>query len=54
MITVTPAPHRLVRKPDGAPLAADGERVDLNSYWQRRIDDGDVVVIPADQPKKGK
>lgn len=54
MILVTPAPDRRVRKPDGQLLAADGERVEPNSYWQRRIADGDVVVIPADQPKKGK
>lgn len=46
-----PAPGRRVRKPDGALLATAGERVEVDTYWTRRLLDGDVVEI-ADQPAK--
>lgn len=39
-------PGLLVRKPEGGHLAADGETVTWSTYWQRRLDDGDVK-IPA-------
>lgn len=51
-VTLKPAADVVVRKQDGKPLAADGEAVELNSYWQRRLDDRDVVVVPAAKPKK--
>ena len=35
---------RLVRKPVGGYLAADGEEVNQESYWLRRLNDGDVVL----------
>jgi hypothetical protein len=38
-------------------LGADGEEVELNGYWQRRINDGDVVKLArkpaAKSQKKG-
>ncbi len=34
-----------VRKPVGGHLAAGGEWQNLDSYWQRRINDRDVEVI---------
>lgn len=37
-----------VRKPVNGHLAADGEWVNPESYWQRRINDGDV--LPATPP----
>lgn len=47
-----PAPGRDV--PDierGGLLAADGRNVEPTTYWQRRIDDGDVIEVdPADVP----
>lgn len=41
-----------VRKPDGSPLAPEGEAVEINSYWLRRLEDGDVAEAkPAKTPK---
>lgn len=40
-----------VRKPVGGHLAASGEAVNDESYWQRRIADGDVEL--CDPPKAG-
>jgi hypothetical protein len=47
-IFVKPAtPATLVRKPVGGYLAAEGQEVNLDSFWMRRIADGDVVGAPA-------
>lgn len=51
-MTLKPAADVVVRKQDGTPLAAAGEPVELSSYWQRRLNDGDVVAIAATKPKK--
>lgn len=42
-----PANEKLkVRKPDtGEYLSAEGEHVELTSYWRRRMKDGDVIDI---------
>lgn len=37
------APDLKVRKPVNGHLAANGEMVNAESYWLRRIADGDVV-----------
>lgn len=38
-----PVDGALVRRPDTqAPLAAEGEPVEMNSYWRRKLRDGDV------------
>ncbi len=52
---IKPADNRLVRDPvSGAPLRADGEVKPKNSYWLRRLKDGDVVVADQKKPvKKG-
>lgn len=52
---IKPADNRLVRDPvSGAPLRADGEAKPKNSYWLRRLKDGDVVVADQKKPvKKG-
>lgn len=34
-----------VRKPDGKHLRSDGESVEITSYWQRRIDSGEVIEV---------
>jgi hypothetical protein len=39
---IKPAPGLKVRKPDGGELKAEGEKVEINSYWLRRLADGDV------------
>jgi hypothetical protein len=40
-----PAARLKVRKPVGGHLAEGGEWQNLDSYWQRRINDQDVEVI---------
>lgn len=47
-----PAADLKVRKPDGRHLNPEGEPVELNSYWLRRIDDGDVVETAPPKPAK--
>lgn len=46
-----PAPDRIVPDPERGyqPLAAEGRRVEVTTYWQRRIDDNDVIDGPAEQ-----
>lgn len=36
-----------VRKPDGKHLKADGESVEVTSYWLRRLEAGEVVEVKA-------
>ncbi|MFC0710752.1 DUF2635 domain-containing protein [Azorhizophilus paspali] len=44
--TLKPADGRLVRHPaDYRPLAAEGEPVELNSYWRRKLKAGDVIEV---------
>lgn len=44
---------RQVRHPDdGRLLDPDGELVEMNSYWRRRVNAGDVVEV-KEQPKGG-
>lgn len=47
--TIKPAQEGLiVRRPDNArPLAAKGEEVEWSAFWQRRLNEGDVVVVSA-------
>lgn len=55
-ITVAPAPGRVVPDPAaGDALPAEGRRVPHNAYWQRRLQDNDVVLLaPAvTKTKKG-
>lgn len=43
--------HCLVRDPvSGAPLRAEGEAKPKNSYWLRRLKDGDVVETEPTTP----
>ena len=50
-IFVKPAtPDIKVRKPVNGYLAAEGEEVNTEAYWLRRIADGDVIgTKPAEQ-----
>lgn len=50
-LILAPAEGRQVRHPDGKLLAAEGETVLVDSYWYRRMNDGDVLIV---EPKKGK
>jgi len=49
-------PNTIVRVPErgNVPLSQDGEHVDNNSYWQRRLRDGDVVEFTPTKPKTNK
>lgn len=44
-------PPLKVRKPVGGHLPEGGDWVNLDSYWQRRINDGDVVVDTTATPE---
>lgn len=48
-----PADGRKVRRPDGPHMRADGELVEMTTYWRRRLRAGEVVEAqrPA-APKK--
>jgi len=46
-IVLKPAPGRMVRDPvTRRPLAADGEPVELDTFWRRRLAAGDVERAP--------
>jgi len=47
-----PVEGRLVRHPgeDKRPLDPQGEVVEFTTYWRRKLNAGDVVEVPAEQP----
>lgn len=49
-----PAEGLVVRKPDGRLLPPKGELVEMSSFWQRRLNDGDVVEADAEPIKSVK
>jgi len=50
-----PAGDNKVRRPDnGKHLKPEGEKVEINSYWQRRIAAGEVVEVTAAKPAPKK
>lgn len=51
-----PAPGRQVRDPfTGEPLPADGREVEFNTYYRRRLRDGDVLEgTPPQSPPPQK
>lgn len=57
-IYIKPAPGLTVRKPVGGYLAESGEEVNRDSYWLRRLADGDVLEVTppaaADKPAAKK
>lgn len=54
-IFIKPAtPGLKVRKPVNGHLAAEGEEVNAESYWLRRIADGDVTTGATPAPATGK
>jgi hypothetical protein len=45
-VVLKPTPGLSVRDPQTArPLHADGEPKELNSYWLRRLREGDVIRV---------
>lgn len=53
-ITIKPANGIYLRKEDGSILAIDGETVIASSYWLRRLDNGDIEIVPDSKPSKTK
>ena len=50
--TLKPAdPATLVRKPGGQRLIFDGERIEITSYWIRRLAAGEVVEVETKAAK---
>lgn len=49
-----PAGDRKVRRPDGYHLRATGERVEMNTYWRRRLAAGEVEEVKAAAKPKMK
>ena len=49
-------PELKVRKPVNGYLAAEGEEVNVDSYWLRRLADGDVIgqEAPVEKPPAAK
>lgn len=49
MITVKAAPGRVVRDPVSKKVILESGALvsDANSYWQRRLRDGDVLIVKA-------
>jgi hypothetical protein len=45
--------QRKVRKPVGGYLAADGEEVNDDTYWQRRLADKEVELMQSAPPAAG-
>lgn len=54
-LTLKPAPGLVVRDPTTRqPLAAEGEAKVLDTYWHRRLEEGDVTFVdePASAAKR--
>lgn len=54
-VFLKPASGRVVPYPErGRNLREDGEEVAINTYWQRRLNDGDVIKTkPVKAETKG-
>lgn len=54
IVRVKPAGHNMVRNPDAAMRHLDpaGEPVELNAYWHRRIEAGEVTLVKDTAPAK--
>ena len=51
-IFLVPRAGYIVRDPETKkPLPAEGMEVERSSYWVRRIQAGDVSVLPVSKPK---
>jgi len=48
---IKPREGLLVRGPDYTPLPATGAFRERNSYWLRRLRDGDVIICSPAKPK---
>ncbi|MDP2548483.1 MULTISPECIES: DUF2635 domain-containing protein [unclassified Oceanobacter] len=46
-LNVKPAPGKQVRTETGAVIATGGQQVQDNSYYRRRIKDGDLVLVKS-------
>ncbi len=51
---IRPAEGKSCPKPDGSPLAEDGEELAVTGYWRRRERDGDVIITNRAPRKSSK
>lgn len=51
-IFIKPAPGLKVRTPQGPFLLEEGEAVERDSFWIRRLNDGDVIETESPKAKK--
>ena len=53
-VFVIPKAGQIIRDPvSKLPLPAEGKKVKLDTYWRRRILDGDVTVQGQEQNEEG-
>ncbi|WP_374631813.1 DUF2635 domain-containing protein [Ferrovibrio sp.] len=53
-VTLQPKPGLKLRKPDGSIMAEAGEAIVMDSFWKRRLLDGDVTVKSPAPAAKAK
>ncbi|PHJ81961.1 hypothetical protein VF14_18415 [Nostoc linckia z18] len=54
-ITIRPAEGLQFRDETGFPVPPEGKNVVLNTFWQRRLNEGAVVIVEdAPAPEKAK
>lgn len=52
---VKPVDDRVVPDPyRNDALPKEGRKVELDQYWHRRLQDGDITIIDENEPKRGK
>lgn len=49
---IRPAQGLRIRMPNGNILPTEGAEVELNSYWLRRLEEGDVDLAPLPSKEK--
>ncbi len=52
---IKPVENRIVPDPYmNDALPAEGRKVELDQYWNRRLLDGDITIVEEPAPKSGK
>lgn len=54
LVNIKPNPGKVVRDPyDGFCIVSEmGKLVTWCSFWQRRLNDGDIIIMKSEQPRK--
>lgn len=53
-VLLKPKADMSIRAPRGDVLPKEGREEELDSYWRRRIEDGDVEIVAAAPAKTNK